>query len=116
MWWADHKTYFGMKCRIFVTQDCVSQLRRICKFLKLERPDTFLQEVANKNTIEQIKKVKEDNPDVKRLIEHTSDDGKFIFYRKGNPWKFCTKISEIWFIVYSYFAIFLITEHVKEIR
>lgn len=69
--------------------DCMCQLRRICKFLDLERSDTFLQEVVDKNTVDKVKAAKEDNPELKQLIEATSIGGTLIFYRKGlvDDWK-----------------------------
>ena len=64
-------------------QDCVSQLRRVCTFLDIDRPDTFLQEVADKNDVNTIKAVKEKNPELSQFIKATSTDGTLHFYRKG---------------------------------
>ena len=64
-------------------QDCVSQLRRVCTFLGIDRPDSFLQEVADKNDVNTVKAVKEKNPELSEFIKKTSTDGTLHFYRKG---------------------------------
>ena len=64
-------------------QDCVGQLRRVLKFLDIDRPDTFLQEVADKNDVNTVKAVKEKNPELSQFIKATSTDGTLHFYRKG---------------------------------
>ena len=70
-------------------RDCVSQLRRVCDFLELQRSDVYLQEVAKKNEINTVKATKEANPDLQEFIKMTSFDGKLHFYRKGivDDWK-----------------------------
>ena len=71
-------------------RDCVSQLRRVCDFLELNRTDAFLQEVADKNDINKVKQAKEADPGVQEFIKLTSkEEGKLHFYRKGelDDWK-----------------------------
>ena len=71
-------------------RDCVSQLRRVCDFLELDRTDAFLQEVADKNEINKVKETKEANPELQEFIKLTStEEGKLPFYRKGDldDWK-----------------------------
>lgn len=70
-------------------QNCVAQLRRICEFLELDRPDSFLQDVANKNVVSKVKAAKETSPGLQPFMKATSTEGDLHFYRKGivGDWK-----------------------------
>lgn len=70
-------------------KDCVSQLRKLCNFIELDRTDAFLQEIANRNDINKVKAAKEANPVLQEFIKATSSDGTLHFYRKGimDDWK-----------------------------